>query len=59
MILMDSKLKAAIIAAINAYVDEQKVAPSGIPDPRTNWLRQGRRQSLNAGQACFTRSRHW
>ena len=56
---MGPKLKAAIVAAINAYVEQSQSA--SLPETRlqNRWVKQGRREALNAGEVAFNRPRRW
>ena len=55
---MDPKLKAAIVAAINTYMEEQE-ALAARGSATTRWGRQGRIEALRAAQVCFTHQRPW
>lgn len=54
---MDPKLRAAIVAAINAYLDEEALAVA--PGKKAGWGRQGRLDAMRTSQACFARPRRW
>jgi hypothetical protein len=57
---LDPRLQAAIVAAINAYMDEQEaLAAPAKPAPGDRWRRQGRSDALKAAQACFRRPSRW
>ena len=55
---MNPKLRAAIIAAINAYLQEQEAVTAG-PDRNKGWVRQGRIRAMGAAQAPFVRPGRW